>query len=282
MGLNDDYSLKLGELEMANIKYTKDGKKVSVVGKLNSQETIVQEIYVTENSEIPAGEQFIVKTLLDEPIISWHQRETKAWETKYEETKTSCQREISTLNQTLRRERDVLRQLIKQTKTWQTSLSDDVFQNIFDLMSGDITHLVKNDWDYEIIEFNKCIADPINRDNDYDLKLLTLFGNGESFKWKINRWKDGPGSNYAIFPCKSFEEAKNKVCELMIADTREESISERMIKAKDKYNLSYPTQDLINKYYISINKAMENQIEKFKEDIKKAEQKIEANINSIR
>ena len=53
-------------------KYTTDGKKVAIVGKLNNTETIVQEIFVSENgSEIPAGENFVVKSLLDAPAKSW-------------------------------------------------------------------------------------------------------------------------------------------------------------------------------------------------------------------
>jgi len=48
-----------------NIKFTSDGKKVAVVGKLNAQETIVQEIFVSNGNEIPSGENFVVKSLHD-------------------------------------------------------------------------------------------------------------------------------------------------------------------------------------------------------------------------
>jgi hypothetical protein len=43
------------------IKFTADGKKVVVIGSLNSQEKIVQEIFVFDGSEIPSGEHFVVK-----------------------------------------------------------------------------------------------------------------------------------------------------------------------------------------------------------------------------
>ncbi len=40
------------------IKYTTDGKKVVVLGNLNSQEKIVQEVFVVDGSEIPSGEDY--------------------------------------------------------------------------------------------------------------------------------------------------------------------------------------------------------------------------------
>lgn len=52
---------------MTDIKYTDDGKKVLVVGKLNAQQTIVQEIFVSAGQEIPSGENFVVKSLHDAP-----------------------------------------------------------------------------------------------------------------------------------------------------------------------------------------------------------------------
>ena len=59
---------------MTDIKYTNDGKKVLIVGKLNSQETIVQEIFVSAGQEIPSGENFVVKSLHDAPAESWKEK----------------------------------------------------------------------------------------------------------------------------------------------------------------------------------------------------------------
>lgn len=62
---------------MENIKYTTDGKKVKVLGNLNSQEKIVQEIFIVNESEIPSGEHFVVKTLHDAPAVSWKEKNLK-------------------------------------------------------------------------------------------------------------------------------------------------------------------------------------------------------------
>ena len=51
------------------IKYTDDGRKVVVLGALNKQEKIVQEIFVIGEQEIPSGENFVVKSLHDAPAI---------------------------------------------------------------------------------------------------------------------------------------------------------------------------------------------------------------------
>jgi hypothetical protein len=66
------------------IKYTTDGKKVIVVGNLNSQEKIVQEIFIVDGNEIPSGENFVTKSLHDFPAISWKESELIKLESRYE------------------------------------------------------------------------------------------------------------------------------------------------------------------------------------------------------
>jgi hypothetical protein len=58
-------------------KFTADGRKVAVVGALNAKETIVQEIFVTDGTEFPAGEHFVVKTLLDAPAETYKAKEER-------------------------------------------------------------------------------------------------------------------------------------------------------------------------------------------------------------
>lgn len=62
-------------MKTENIKYTTDGRKVVIIGDLNQTEKIVQEIFVTEDgAEIPSGERFVVKSLLDTPAKSWKEK----------------------------------------------------------------------------------------------------------------------------------------------------------------------------------------------------------------
>ena len=68
-------------------KYTTDGKKVIVVGNLNSQEKIVQEIFIVNGNEIPSGENFVAKSLHDAPAVSWKETELQKLESRYEKDK---------------------------------------------------------------------------------------------------------------------------------------------------------------------------------------------------
>lgn len=54
------------------IKFFFDGCKVVVVGVLNNQEMIVQEVFVMQQGdEISGGECFVVKSLYDQLVELW-------------------------------------------------------------------------------------------------------------------------------------------------------------------------------------------------------------------
>ena len=56
---------------LPEFKYTAQGKKVRIMGKLNSTEYIVQEVFVDDKgNEIPAGENFVTKNLFKIVIIT--------------------------------------------------------------------------------------------------------------------------------------------------------------------------------------------------------------------
>ena len=70
---------------MSELKYLSDGRKVSVIGKINKTEYIVQEVFITESGdEIPSGENFTAKSLHDAPVLSWKENEAKKVESRYE------------------------------------------------------------------------------------------------------------------------------------------------------------------------------------------------------
>ena len=100
-------------MEPQNIKYTSDGKKVVVVGALNSKETIVQEVFVQGETEIPSGENFVVKSLHNSPSISWKEKNLLDLEKKYETIKTKCQEYIREQEKKYNNQRNAL---IEQTR----------------------------------------------------------------------------------------------------------------------------------------------------------------------
>jgi hypothetical protein len=201
-----------------NHKFTSDGRKVAVVGALNAKETIVQEVFVRDGTEFPAGEHFVVKTLLDAPALTYKAKEE--------------QRVIENIER-LERERNRLETEIKGFKfksqaataklKWISGVTSNEVQEVFDnliaMMTGEYTHVVLSgsgeikEWGHEL--FTNC--DSYNRSFE-SLRLISLFGewNGrQSLGWKVNQYQDGSGISTVFFPCRSFQEAVEKAKEIV-------------------------------------------------------------------
>lgn len=104
---------------MTKIKYTKDGKKVVVIGQINKTEFICKEIYVDENgNEIPLGESFTSTNLLDYPAVTWVEKEIKRLEEVLKKKKDT----LSEINEVEKRHK-------KHLKTWNKWI--DNFEKIF-------------------------------------------------------------------------------------------------------------------------------------------------------
>lgn len=205
---------------MSNIKYTKDGKKVNVVGKLNNADYIVQEIFVTDDgAEIPAGENFVVSSLLDEPVKSWKEKELEKLEAKYASDRQAWERSIEQQSRDMRLKHDTIKEQCKAAsallRSSESDLSDrmlDAFEQMADFVSGDITHVFIEGYHPEVRRFEDVA---IYEDRDFGgvrvdgLKLITLFGMTDgSLQWKINRYRDGSGHDWRpVYPCRSYGEA---------------------------------------------------------------------------
>lgn len=101
---------------MSELKFTSDGKKVVVIGSLNSQEKIVQEIFVVDGSEIPSGEHFVVKSLHDAPVISWKEQELKKLNDRYDSDKRKFESEIESLTRRHKQFSQELREKIEYAR----------------------------------------------------------------------------------------------------------------------------------------------------------------------
>lgn len=240
-----------------DIKYTKSGKKVAVLGKLNSESWIVQELFVSNGHEYPAGENFIEKTLLDSPAETWQATETKRIEIR----KKEAERELETLHEktkVLRRKVRVSELINSATEKYE-NLDIKQLDTFLNFISGKITHLVHEKWGtYEIANIFDTVEalDSWHGYKSLDgLKLVSLFGcreNGErndgdrkfALDWRINEYRDGSGTYKKIYPCKSHQEAVELVDDLI----KDEDANEELIKLKAKYSLSNPTQEKIAIY----------------------------------
>lgn len=204
---------------MSNIKYTKDGKKVNVVGKLNNADYIVQEIFVTDDgAEIPAGENFVVSSLLDKPVKSWKEDNLEKLEAKYASDSEAWKRSIEKQNRELKLKHDTIKEHCKAAKALlqdSVNIPRDlmgVIESVMDFVSGNITHLFIDSYTPEIRIFEDEVVDvdrEFGRFRVEGIKLITLFGKTDgSLQWKLNRYRDGSGADWKhVHPCRSYDEA---------------------------------------------------------------------------
>lgn len=198
---------------MSDIKYTNDGKKVLVVGKLNAEQTIVQEIFVSAGQEIPSGENFVVKNLHDAPAESWKEKNLRELELRYESDRKKLQCQIDEQDRRLSLEREkakfqtsVLLQFVKNSDESQ-------LETLKSFMAGQITHLFVAGYSPEIISWTD--SSKVYDCNSYGgrtklegIKLVSLMGKSDGdLSYRLHDYRDGSGSSKAIYPATSYEAA---------------------------------------------------------------------------
>lgn len=198
---------------MADIKYTDDGKKVLVVGKLNAQQTIVQEIFVSAGQEIPSGENFVVKSLHDAPAESWKEKNLRELEQRYEKQKKDLELEINQQHQRLTNIKDKAKHHADALFKFVDKADEGSLALLKKVMSGQVTHIFVSGYSPEIYEWDggKGIYE---EDRDYGrvtikgIKLLSLYGYSDGdLEYRLHTYRDGSGGSNQIFPTCSYEEA---------------------------------------------------------------------------
>jgi hypothetical protein len=258
---------------MSEIKYTKDGKKVVVIGNLNAKESIVQEIYVNGESEIPMGENFIVQTLLDNPLKSWKASNIEQQELYYSKKEDELER----LNNSIRKEIPATREYLKSIIKHRGIESED-FDLLVDFMSGSITHLAFTQWgNYEIKDIKKAMGDC-----DYSPKMLTIFGMNEdrfSFQYNLNHYSDGSGGGEIIIPCRSYEHALKTLTDAVIKSIGDSGeIDHYQFKAIDKYDIKV-SKERMKEHHKSIIKKTKDTLSKRIEETAKIQEAHDKAVN---
>lgn len=254
------------------IKYTRDGKKVAVLGKLNDETWIVQEIFVHDDGqELPCGENFTEKTLLDKPAIIWKDKHSK----ELQEQESKLKQEIEGLRKkasVVKRTSEVAKLINKITEKYM-DLNISELDTLIAFLSGQITHIIAEKYgDYTIVSIIDALEDIDNSMHwlSFDgLKLISLFGcrdNGTRYKddrtfdlrWRINTYRDDSGSWKTIHPCNSYEEAVSQLDNLL----SEKDATEKLIQLKEKHKLNNPSQEKIKEYK---NRCIESKKERVRE-----------------
>lgn len=258
---------------MSNIKYTSNGKKVAVIGKLNSQEFIVQEIFVNEDgSEIPSGEQFVTKSIHDKPVESWQVKEKARLEQAIASLKGERDALYEKVHQArLQHQKVVAPMLSSARKAAENIGASSVLDTLWDFIEGNITHVVIESYDgLEIAPIENGLA-VMSDSYSYhgqavpeDIKLISLFGksNGD-LEWRINKWYDGSGGWRTFVPVRSFEEARAAADSIIRDKVNKMGCTTGLVRAKEKYALSEPSAAAIRKMqeaHIQLNRKRREKV----------------------
>jgi hypothetical protein len=182
----------------AEIKYTHDGRKVAVIGRINQTEYIVQEIFVTKSGdEIPSGENFTAKTLHDEPMESWKSYELRSEKIRASQLKDrneKLDREIRALDGKLATMKDVFKFSSALSNNEHLASKLDMLNRF---ASGRCRWAVKKEYGIDIADLFDEIEDRDTwsgyRKHD-GIKLVSLFGNSNGdLEFRINGYRDGSG-----------------------------------------------------------------------------------------
>lgn len=195
-----------------NTKYTSDGRKVIIVGKLNSEQHIVQEIFVCDGQEVPSGENFVVSSLHDAPAESWKEKNLRVLEERYEKTKKNIEKRINDVSNRLGGAETKSKERAAVMLAFAKNSDDEQLQRLHAFMAGEITHIFIDSYSPEIVTWDSDT--PYQTDSwgarlrIEGLKLISLFGSSDGrLDYKISQYRDGSGSNTRIVPCRSYEEA---------------------------------------------------------------------------
>lgn len=218
------------------IKYTTDGKKVVVIGNLNSTDKIVQEIFIIDGSEIPSGEHFVVKSLHDAPAVSWKEKDLKEWEERYNTQKKLYENQFYDLKKKMEQEYSLFRGKVSYLRKAIDQIGVKSFDMVVDFLSGEIKYLVSARYTPEILTWSEFRCEY----SEDKIKLLTLFGDDDgTLTWGLNRYSDGSGGNSFYHAFTNKEDAIKKLTELLLA---KKEVNEYDLKAARQYNIELDTE----------------------------------------
>lgn len=269
-------------------KFLADGRKVAIVGQLNQQEWIVQEVFVTESGdEIPAGERFTTKSLLDEPAKTYKQKELEKLEAaiaKRNQELSRYSKEIADLKCEVQAEKEIQKCIRNATAG---AIAEDDLGMLVDFLTGNINWIVERGYGHsDPIPFREAITGKESQWREHarfdSLKLISLYGGSEGdLTYRLSRYSDGSGSGNEIFAFRTFKEAVRKSIDLTMRHLEGErptaSLAIDLLKSKSAPFLTERelgiAKALVEKQLNSTNETFDNRaadVEKKRvEEIKK-------------
>lgn len=264
-------------MKNTEIKFTTDGRKVVVIGNLNSQEKIVQEIFIVNGNEIPSGENFVVKALHDSPAVSWKESKLKELEARYEIDKKEWDTKIERLNTDKRSAYDSLSARVKWLRNVAKEPRDEEFKKVINQIGDFLSDsekwvFAKNYSEWHLEKFNEegCnnlldrFEGSYGRKRFDEMRLLSLFGRSDgSLVFRINDYSDGSGSDKDVVFFKSKEEA---LIFIQIEFDNEQKYNDSNLKIAEKFNLKL-NEDKLNAYNDEKRSSIERQVKELQSKI---------------
>lgn len=217
-------------------KFLQDGRKVVIVGQLNTTESIVQEIFVTATGdEIPGGERFVSSALFDVPVVTYKEKQVLEWAdsvAKHKVTVEALRAEAKVVKQELLAQRE----LLVQSKKIEASFGVEHVERIANFMTGQIEYLVVEE--YDITPPIKMMDRIVYWETNYgertfdSIKLCSILGRSDGdLGYRIHQYSDTSGSYVNVYPCLTLDEALARITSRAEALIDEGWISDASIQA---------------------------------------------------
>lgn len=231
---------------MSELKYLSDGRKVSVVGKINKTEFIVQEVFVTDKGdEIPSGENFTAKSLNDAPVQSWKEKELANVESRYDKAK----QEIKVIEKELKLmkgKRQGHVDILSQNKKIISLLNDCNIDDMADILMGNIKYIIESSgYGLHVKEFEDGLFSWDNHygDRSYEgLKMMSLYALKSSPYMsdrrcgvRISNYTDGSGSERGFTLLKGDKELQEFLFELIESKYKDGKLTLEIVCEAAKY-----------------------------------------------
>lgn len=192
-------------------KYTSDGKKVAMLGKLNSAQYIVQEIFIVDGQEVPSGENFVVSSLHDAPAESWKEKRIREIEERAEKVERDCKAQIKRAQQRMREATEKAKLRADALFAFAKNSDNEQLNLLHAWLAGEVTHVFINGVRPAILPFDDrelFQTDSFHGLKYEALKLVSLFGGTDGqLSFRLSRYSDGSGGYIEIFPARGYDAA---------------------------------------------------------------------------
>lgn len=261
------------------IKYTSDGKKVAVLGKLNSTDTIVQEIFVINENEIPSGENFIIKSLHDEPAISWKETELKRVKCEnerllieLENSVKSNQERLSKIKKDFKEQSKILSDKFKFIANAIRVADENSFNTLLAFLEGKIKYfLIDETYAPNVVSFSELVEKYSDSDYWSGVNLISLFGNDKGdLQYMVGDYYNGYEKKTHVIPFENEIDAINALKKII---DNQKQYNDYTIEAAKKHGFKLDSEKL--DYYIDDKKrSYESSVKSYSQSVETYKVKI--------